>query len=412
MSKPPRRSKRVPIVVILCIVLLVVPLVATAADGFALNTVSGPDEVRQDEMLTVRVTVENEELGAATKPVHLWLDLNDNDRQDDDEPSKTVSPTLDPIETRTLLVSVSTEGLESGPLTYRVTSGDESVERTVTVLGPAVSADAGPSRTVRPGETITLDGSESNDADGSSLTYIWTHRSGPVGELSGASTARPTLTAPLVDRPSTIVYELTVLDDDGNRDTDNASIDVRPADAGIEAERRFDDEKAVPDRTVTTTLSVTFDEAHDSVSVLDEYRGSIADARLVSVTSDGASLESNVVFESVRTDTLTVALDDVPSGTLEVTYALTVDADATEGTLIEWTGSDRPDVTAGTVRTEFGTDAMSVESGTGPGPVTKADADDDGSISDEELFDAITDWASGRYDDDELNRIVIAWSTS
>jgi len=46
----------------------------------------------------------------------------------------------------------------------------------------------------------------------------------------------------------------------------------------------------------------------------------------------------------------------------------------------------------------------------GSDPVDRADKDDDGEISDEELQDAIREWAAGTYTDSELGTIVRAWA--
>lgn len=73
-------------------------------------------------------------------------------------------------------------------------------------------ADAGPDRTVPLHATVTLDGSASGDADGDSLTYLWTFDELPGG--SAASLSDPTAVNPSfeVDAPGTYTLNLVVND--------------------------------------------------------------------------------------------------------------------------------------------------------------------------------------------------------
>ena len=76
-------------------------------------------------------------------------------------------------------------------------------------------ADAGELPAFSPGDTVTLDGSGSTDADGHALTYQWTQVSGTTVALSGADTANPTFTAPQLPQGQTqfnVVFSLTVND--------------------------------------------------------------------------------------------------------------------------------------------------------------------------------------------------------
>ena len=68
-------------------------------------------------------------------------------------------------------------------------TGTDTVTVTVDAIEP--TADAGPDQTVRPGETVWLDGSGS--VEGSGLpTYAWTQTGGsPTVSLSGADGESP-----------------------------------------------------------------------------------------------------------------------------------------------------------------------------------------------------------------------------
>ena len=88
----------------------------------------------------------------------------------------------------------------------------------------APSADAGDDQNVAPSVTVTLDGTDSSDPDGSIASYSWTRISGPSVALSGANTSTPSFTAPTTS--GTIVFQLTITDDDGETDTDTVTISI------------------------------------------------------------------------------------------------------------------------------------------------------------------------------------------
>jgi chitinase len=87
---------------------------------------------------------------------------------------------------------------------------------TVTVTTAVVNADpvanAGPGQNTVAGTAVTLDGSQSSDANADPLTYQWALTSRPVGSsasLANAATVKPTFTA---DLPGTYVASLVVSD--------------------------------------------------------------------------------------------------------------------------------------------------------------------------------------------------------
>lgn len=80
-------------------------------------------------------------------------------------------------------------------------------------------ADAGSAQAVDAGATVTLDGTRSKDPDGAISTYGWTQTSGIAVTLSGASTANPNFTAPVVGSTVTLRFALIVTDNEGYRST-------------------------------------------------------------------------------------------------------------------------------------------------------------------------------------------------
>jgi hypothetical protein len=76
-------------------------------------------------------------------------------------------------------------------------------------------ANAGPDQSVAAGVTVTLDGSGSNDPDGTVQTYLWAQTSGTAVTLSSTSVVHPTFTSPVLVAGDTLVFRLTVWDNQG-----------------------------------------------------------------------------------------------------------------------------------------------------------------------------------------------------
>lgn len=89
---------------------------------------------------------------------------------------------------------------------------------TVTITDP--EADAGDDLTIIPGQTATLDGSDSSDDDGHALSFSWSDGSTEVG--TGASLDIGPLNA------GTYTYELSVDDGFGGTDTTTVTVTIDP----------------------------------------------------------------------------------------------------------------------------------------------------------------------------------------
>jgi hypothetical protein len=88
-------------------------------------------------------------------------------------------------------------------------------------------ADAGTDRTVNEGETVMLDGIDSNDPDGEPLTYLWSQTGGTSVTLSDVTAAQPTFVTPMMGPGSTtMTFRLTVEDNGSLQDSANVSITV------------------------------------------------------------------------------------------------------------------------------------------------------------------------------------------
>lgn len=100
-------------------------------------------------------------------------------------------------------------------------------------------ADAGADQSPRTGDQVVLDGARSSDPENKTLSYLWTQVSGPQVELSDATVAKPTFTAPNVPPDgASLNFKLTVTDPGGLSGEDTCIVNVvwlnRPpvADAG------------------------------------------------------------------------------------------------------------------------------------------------------------------------------------
>ena len=74
-------------------------------------------------------------------------------------------------------------------------------------------ADAGVDQSVTEGDTVTLNGTGSTDADGDPISYQWTQTAGTTVTLSSTTAAQPTFTAPTpATDPETLTFQLVVND--------------------------------------------------------------------------------------------------------------------------------------------------------------------------------------------------------
>jgi uncharacterized protein involved in type VI secretion and phage assembly len=106
----------------------------------------------------------------------------------------------------------------------QVSSNTATVSITATRANAAPLANAGTAQSVVIGNSVTLDGSASSDANGDALTYNWSLTSKPTGStasLSSATSARPTFTA---DVAGTYVASLSV--NDGQVSSNPATVSI------------------------------------------------------------------------------------------------------------------------------------------------------------------------------------------
>ena len=172
------------------------------------------------------------------------------------------------------------------------------VTRTVTVTAPvaniAPTADAGPDQpSVTTGATVTLNGTASNDPDGTIQSYEWVHTSTdgatPATAIIVADGVTSTFTAP--DTAAELEFTLTVTDDDAATHTDMVTITVT-------APTSTDTTAPVIARTGAATVTLTLGDPY---------------------TDEGATATDDVDTNVTVTPDISAVLIDT-AGTYTVTY--------------------------------------------------------------------------------------------
>ena len=185
-------------------------------------------------------------------------------------------------------------------------------------------ANAGSDQTVSEGTTVTLNGSNSDDADGEIASYQWTQTGGTSVTLSGATAESPTFTAPDVGTGGTsLTFQLTVTDNGGLQSTDTCIVNVT-----------WDNEPPVanagPDQTVNegTTVTLNGSNSSDTDDGIASYTWTQTDGATVTL-SDPAAVQPTFVTIPVGLEgtTLTFQLTVKDSGGLESNDTVSIKID-------------------------------------------------------------------------------------
>ncbi len=125
-------------------------------------------------------------------------------------------------------------------------------------INQAPVAAAGPDQTVNSGDSVTLNGSNSVDPDGSITSYSWSQTDGTYQTLSDAKSANPTFIA-LTDKSGdeALTFELTVTDNGGLQHTDRVTVNIT-------SENQAPTSDAGPDQTVGKGDIVTLDGSNSA----------------------------------------------------------------------------------------------------------------------------------------------------
>jgi DNA-binding beta-propeller fold protein YncE len=98
------------------------------------------------------------------------------------------------------------------------------------ITGTKPIADAGPDQSVKSGDIVRLDGSNSSEPAGSELTYSWSQVSGSPVTLSDPSSSNPTFTAPKTNEVENLIFQLVVTNEEGiSSEPDEVTITINPS---------------------------------------------------------------------------------------------------------------------------------------------------------------------------------------
>ena len=241
-----------------------------------------------------------------------------------DEASPTFTVDLDPgtpdvTYTFTLTVTDMGTDFETAPRT------SDPPARVSVVVQPDPKADAGLNRTVRAGDLVTLNGSDSRVDRGRSLTYAWTLLTGADGgtgtapvDLSSMTAEMPTFTAPglavgVVE--ATYIFQLIVTDNAAKASAPTTvTITVVPANA-VPVANAGAPQTVAPGMTVTLVGSGTDSDGDDATLI---YAWARADGTIRGLTNADKAQASFIA----EPPTLDPGADDV-----EHIFTLTVTDD-------------------------------------------------------------------------------------
>ena len=211
-------------------------------------------------------------------------------------------------------------GTSGSSLTFQLTVTDDgrlaatdtcvvNITAATPVNDPPV-ANAGPDQSAVASSTVTLNGSNSTDSDGTIASYAWKQTAGPAVTLSNASAATSSFTAPPASAGATSLnFQLTVTDDGKLTATDACIVNISTA-APVSKPPVAN---AGPDQVVDSGDMVT----------LDGYNSTDSDDRIVSYLWKQTDGPAVILQNAAAMTTIFAAPDGAESGT-SLTFQLIV----------------------------------------------------------------------------------------
>jgi hypothetical protein len=197
--------------------------------------------------------------------------------------------------------SVTADELLTFELTVTDTEGasaTDSVTVTIKQINKPPIANAGDDALANEGTLVNLDGSDSEDPDGSIASYAWSQQSGPMAAISNADQAGASFTAPEVTETTELVFILTVTDNEGATDSDTVSIYVHHVNKAPSANAGDDREE-----NEETNVSLDGSASSDADGTIESYQWQQVGGPPVSI-NNADSINADFDAPSVTTDTI------------------------------------------------------------------------------------------------------------
>ncbi|MCB9894619.1 MAG: S8 family serine peptidase [Planctomycetes bacterium] len=208
----------------------------------------------------------------------------------------------------------------------------------------APTADAGSNATVRESSGGQLDATGSSDSDGDPVSYIWQQTGGAIAlNLSSATVAQPTFTAPAVSQDQVVTFQLTVTDPSGLTDTDTVNVTVSNnlppvADAGTDFGVRENNGGQLDATGTTDPESDPVTYAWTQISGAISLALSNSSAAQPTFTAPSVAQDEVVVFQLTATDNRGDSDTDTVQVTITNNLAPVADAGGDFGLLPGATG--------------------------------------------------------------------------
>jgi hypothetical protein len=164
-------------------------------------------------------------------------------------------------------------------------------------------ANAGNNQTVDENTVATLDASASNDSDGNISGYQWSQTAGTAVALSASNIAMPTFTTPTLSATETLIFEVTVTDNDGATNTATVNIEVNHLNLSPTA-------NAGSEQTVdeNTTVNLSAELSNDTDGTIAQFLWTQTTGINVTLSDASSSMPSFTAPDVDAITTLTFAL--------------------------------------------------------------------------------------------------------
>ena len=185
----------------------------------------------------------------------------------------------------------------------------DSVSVTVNAVNASPTAAAGTDLAVDEQTSVALNGS-GTDADGDIASYAWTQTAGLPATLTGADTATPGFTAPVVlvqNGPQVLTFSLTVTDNEGATHSDSVSVTVNAVNANPSVSAGTDQ---MAGEGTTVALSATAEDSDGTVAGYQWMQVSGPVVALADADSANASFTAPLVYMDTNLSFTVTTMDN------------------------------------------------------------------------------------------------------